>query len=146
MERTILTKLWKDSWDGDVWIAPWAKAVAGLTVEQAAWSPAAGRHSIWQNVVHVTFWRNYTLTVIAGRPKPSDAEVEKRQFAAPERVSLEAWAQTCAALKKSHDEIGAALASPSVSLDRLQYHLMHDAYHLGQIMQLRALQGLQPIM
>ena len=37
------------------------------------------------------------------------------------------------------------LADSNTPLDRLKYHLAHDAYHLGQIMQLRGLQGLQAI-
>jgi len=31
------------------------------------------------------------------------------------------------------------------ALMRFLYHLFHDNYHVGQIMQLRALQGLTPI-
>lgn len=38
--------------------------------------------------------------------------------------------------------IGGGKANP---LDRLQYHLFHNSYHLGQIMYLRAMQGLKPI-
>ena len=145
MDRATLLTLWTDSWDGDIWIAPWSKAITGLTAQQAAWTPAPGRHSIWQNVTHVVYWRNYTLDVIAGKPKPPAAEVEAHQFAVPSEITDAAWAHTSRQLMISHERIRAAIADPAASLDRIKYHLAHDAYHLGQIMQLRALQGLPPI-
>jgi len=145
MAREMLLELWKNWWDGDIWIAPWSKAIDGLTPQQAGWQPAPERHCIWQNVVHVTFWRTYTLRVIANQPKPSSEDVEAGNFAMPAVLDDSTWRAARSALKTSHDQIAAAMANPQVSLDRLKYHLAHDAYHLGQIMQLRALQNLPAI-
>lgn len=39
----------------------------------------------------------------------------------------------------------AAIADAGHTLDRLQYVPYHDSYHVGQIMLLRALQGMKPI-
>jgi len=138
MSRELLLDLWANWWDGDIWIAPWSKAIAGLTPKQAAWTPAKDRHSIWHNVAHVMFWRNYTLNVIAGKPKPASEQIDAANFAIPARLDDNAWREARDALKDSHDRIRAAM-------DRLKYHLAHDAYHLGQIMHLRALQNLPPI-
>lgn len=143
--REILQQLWNDAWAGNVWVAPWEQAVGKLTARQAAWRPAAGRHSIWQNVNHVVFWREYTLTLLAGRTKPTDEEAEVKNFCEPAGVDDAEWARTVAALRHSHERIGAAIADAANSLERLQYHLMHDAYHLGQIMLLRAMQGIPTI-
>ena len=74
MDRRTLLKLWDESWDQGIWIAPWSKAVRGLSPRQAALHPAAGRHSIWQIVNHVCIWREYTLTKLDGRPGPARGE------------------------------------------------------------------------
>lgn len=145
MDRAALTQMWKSWWVEDIWIAPWSKAVGGLTPQQAAWFPGPGRHSIWQTVNHVVFWRTYTLNVIAGKPKPDAAQVEALQFAGPASPSESAWADARRQLEATHTAIGDALANAAIPDDRLRYHLAHDAYHLGQIMYLRAMQGLAPI-
>ena len=145
MSREILLDLWTRWWEHDIWITPWSKAIDGLSAQQAAWQPAKDRHSIWQNVAHVTFWRTYTLTVIARQPKPSNTEVEAANFPLPAKVDETSWRVAKTALKDSHERIGAALADSGTPLDRLKHHLAHDAYHLGQIMQLRSLQGLSAI-
>lgn len=155
MERASLLELWDAWWDGDIWIAPWGKAVAGLNAEQAWWRPEAvggaggaggARHSIWQNVNHVVFWREYTLTTLAGNPKPSDEDVQARQFAQPAAPTEPAWAEAKGALERTHRAIRDAIADPSNPMDRLMNYLAHDAYHLGQIMYVRGMLGLAPVL
>ncbi|RJP31675.1 MAG: DinB family protein [Phycisphaerales bacterium] len=145
MDRQKLRQIWTQWWEGDIWIAPWSKALAGLTPQQAAWSPAPGRHSIWQLVTHVLFWRGVTFARLAGQPVPDDATIEAQQFAPPQRVDDDSWRATREALEQSHQRIIDAVSDDATPLDRFQYHLGHDAYHLGQIMYLRAMQGLPPI-
>ena len=145
MDRTVLLKLWDDSWSGDIWIAPWGKAVADLTPQQAAWKPNPNRHCIWQIVNHVCIWREYTLTRLDGRPGPSREQVDRDNFAMPPAQSQAAWQQTLDRLRTTHHDVRQAIAKPDSSLERVQYHLGHDCYHLGQIMYLRALQGMAPI-
>lgn len=136
---------WDEAWNEGLWAASWRKAVEGLTAEQAAWAPAPGRHSIWQIVNHLIFWREYTLDLLAGKPKPSPQDRDRLNFLAPERVTEQAWAQTRERLADSQRRIREALADEKTPLDRLPYHIPHDAYHVGQIMYLRAMQGLPAI-
>jgi hypothetical protein len=145
MDRTTLLKLWDESWTDGLWAAPWSKATAGVTPQQAAWKPAPDRHSIWQNVNHVSAWRELTLTRVDGRPGPRREDMDALNFAEPAAPTEAAWRDACARLKRTHDDCRAVIASPSGDISRLLYHLPHDMYHLGQIMQLRALQGLAPI-
>lgn len=145
MDRALLLKLWDESWDAGIWIAPWSKAIANLTPAQAAWTPGPGRHSIWQNVNHVSIWREYTLTQVDGRPGPTREQTERENFLQPATPGAPAWERAVQRLRDSHTAIRAAIAAPNISLERLPYHLGHDCYHLGQIMLLRAMQGLAPI-
>jgi hypothetical protein len=145
MNQALLLKLWDESWKDGIWIAPWSKAVDDLTPAQAAWTSSPGRHSIWQIVNHVCIWRETTLSRFDGRPGPSREELERDNFAEPSTPDQPAWDRTRARLRATHDDLRAAIAKPDAPLDRLPYHLGHDCYHLGQIMYLRAMQGLAPI-
>ena len=149
MDRESLLTLWDQWWDGDIWIAPWARALDGLTAGQAAWQPAgrdgSPRHSIWQNVTHILVWRGVTFDMLAGRPRPADADLDARNFAPPAEVTEPAWAAAREALADSHRRVRALIADPAVPLDRPRHHLAHDAYHLGQIMYIRALLGLPAV-
>jgi hypothetical protein len=45
----------------------------------------------------------------------------------------------------SHQELVQALRTADREFERFLYHLFHDNYHVGQIMQLRATQAVSPI-
>lgn len=149
MDREELLRIWDQSWDGDLWIAPWGRALEGLTAEQAAWRPrgrdGSERHSIWQNVTHILVWRNVTFDMLAGRPRPDEAELRARNFALPEAVTEPAWAAAREAFAESHRRMRALIADPAAPLERPHSHLVHDAYHLGQIMYIRAMLGLPAV-
>lgn len=144
MERHQLLELWNDMWQEGNWVPSWPDSLAELTAVQAAWTPDAKTRSAWQEVVHVTFWRQVTLDLMEGRPRPSDSEVERREFAAPKAVSEEAWSRTVADLQRTQEAIAAAIANEGRDVSRLPYHLIHDAYHLGRVTLLRAMQGTKP--
>jgi hypothetical protein len=145
MDRIMLLELWDESWSEGIWFGSWTKALDGLTAAQAAWRPQPGLHSIGQLVGHVAFWREYTLAKIGGQANPPADEVARRNFPDDASASEEAWRATQERLAASHRRIRDALANESVPLDRLRYHLAHDANHLGQILYLRRMQGLDPV-
>ncbi len=144
MGREKLIELWNDMWSEGNWVPSFPDSLAGLTAEEAAWTPDASCHSIWQEVVHVTFWRRVTLNRMAGGAPPGDEEVMKLEFAAPAIANDETWSDALAELKRSQDEIAAALQDPEQDAERILYHLIHDPYHLGRITQLRAMRGTPP--
>lgn len=145
MDQALLLKLWQESWDQNTWVASWSKAVTSLTAAQACWRPAPLRHCIWQIVNHVCIWRELTLSKIDGRKGPSTEELSRDNFAMPPAADAAGWKRSLDRLRITHEELRKAIATPGVSMERLPYHLTHDAYHLGQIMYLRALQDLPPI-
>ncbi len=144
MERSEMLELWNDMWKEGNWVPSWPDSLAGLSTDEAIWTPAAGSTCIWQEVVHVTFWRTVTLNQIAGQPQPSSEEVEEQQFAMPTDVSSESWSRAVSELKKTHDVIAAAIQDEGKDMTRIPYHLIHDAYHLGRITHLRVMQGTKP--
>ena len=144
MDRTQLLELWNDMWKEGNWIPSWPDSLQGLTPDEASWSPDPNCHSIWQEVVHVTFWRRVTLNGMAGIGSPSGEEVERLEFAVPEVVDVEHWDAAVYQLKATHDEIAAAILDESPDISRIPYHLIHDPYHLGRITQLRGMRGTPP--
>lgn len=144
MEREALVKLWEEAWEEGLWAAAWSKVVEGLTPEQAAWKPQPERHSIWQIVNHILFWREYSFRALAG-DKPDGAEVERRNWEEPAEASVAAWEATQRRYAESRQEVLRTLRGEEARLNRFLYHLPHDNYHIGQIMYLRAMLGLPPI-
>ncbi len=145
IERGPLTKLWEEAWAEGLWAAAWSKAVEGLTAQQAAWKPHPGRHSTWQIVNHILFWREITFRRLAGGGSPEQAEVDRRNWEEPAEVTEEAWEAARQRYADSHQEVLRVLRGEETRLNRFLYHLPHDSYHVGQVMYLRAMLGLPPI-
>ncbi len=144
MDREGLLAIWDAWWEGNIGVAPWSKALE-LTAAQAAWKPGPRLHSIWQNVNHIIFWHGYILDRLAGGDRLADAEVRARNFVEPEEATEDAWRSAREEFAASYRAMRAAIADEGNDPARLRDFVPHDAYHLGQIMHLRALQGLAAI-
>ena len=150
-DRELVIKWWSDAWTEGVWAASWSKSLEGLTPEQAGWQPpnAPGvpghRHSIWQNVLHMIFWREGWLRRVATGQKLSKEEIAVGSFPEVGEVTAEAWEQARARFKDTQDRMAAALKDASPKNELLIYFLPHDCYHFGQINLLRAMLGFAPL-
>lgn len=143
--REFVAVWWEEAWDEGLWAASWSKSIDGLTAAQAAWSPAPGHHSIWQIVLHMIFWRESWLRRVATGQKPTPDELERLNFPRIEDKSDAAWAEARHRFADTQVRLGQGLRNSSSEADPLAYFLPHDAYHIGQINYLRAMQGLKPI-
>jgi hypothetical protein len=144
-ERETLIELWDNAWHHGLWAAPWSKALEDLTPPQATWKSHPGRHSIWQVVHHLLFWRQVTLCLARGTPRPDQTETQRRNWEEPLETTADAWRETVRRYEASQQEMVQALKTTDRESERFLYHLFHDNYHIGQIMQLRAMQDLTPI-
>ena len=144
MERAEMLDLWNEQWREGNWVPSGPDSLAGVTAENAAWKPDDRTHSIWQEVVHTIFWRKATLTIMDGGSSPSGEDVERLEFAAPEPPTEETWSATLSELEQTQEAIAAAIQDESKDVTRVPYHILHDAYHLGRITQLRRMQGTEP--
>ncbi len=147
----MLATFWDNAWNEGVWAASWRKSLEGLTAQQAAWAPpsAAGvqgtRHSIWQIVLHVCFWREDAVRRLTDPSKPTEAALAAGNFPVVTDVSEAAWSAAKARFEKSQMRIATALATAGTDTSRLMYMLPHDCYHFGQVNLIRAMLGLAPI-
>jgi uncharacterized damage-inducible protein DinB len=142
-----------EAWAEGLWAASWPKSLEGLTAEQAAWQPPAApgagvgpRHSIWQIVEHMIFWRETWLRRIDGGPRqvPKD-ELAAKNFPQPREVTEAAWGATRRRFEESHELVARALQERGPEADPMLYFLPHDSYHFGQVNYLRAMLGLKAI-
>lgn len=121
-----------------------------VSAEQAAWRPGAGRHNIWEIVVHVAYYKYVLWRRITGEKRgafPYSAEKTWGDwFSRPDRISDAAWKSDLALLKEYHDKLREVVANLDPSIDpktwaKTEYQVIgaayHDIYHAGQIQLLK---------
>lgn len=144
-DRDLVGAWWDEAWNQGLWAASWSKSIDGLTPQQAAWIPAPGRHSIWQIVMHMVFWRESWIRRAADGVKPSPTELATLNFPTLTDTSAAAWETARKRFAESQDNVAKAIRQAWPGSEPLMYLLPHDCYHFGQINYLRAMQGLKAI-
>jgi hypothetical protein len=148
--RSVLLAQLRSTHNKAEWFVPINTAVAGLTPEQARWiptsntpNPAPADHSVGMLAYHLLFWNSDALAKFKGEkapPPPTDNTETFNKFDAtnwPDTVKkldavLTAWEQ---AVESADD---AKLAANAATIAHIG---THNAYHLGQILEIRKLQG-----
>lgn len=133
--------------------APLLTSVHDLTAAQAAWKPSPERNSIWKIVNHVSLWKEYSARRMAGEPPRPFGWAKEVDWQEILEVTEEAWRASVQRLRHAHAAVKAELAKRSdddlerplpggrYPLYRIQSVAVHNAYHVGQIRYIRALQG-----
>lgn len=125
------------------WFVPINTAVEGLTAEQASWQPTGGGHSAGQLAYHLLFWNRQNLQKLKGEPQEKFGGNNDETFT---RFDDRQWADTV----KQLDQVMADLETLVESADEKKLSSMattignictHNAYHIGQIVYVRKLQG-----
>lgn len=139
--------------DRNLWHAPIRRLLEGLTTGQALWKPAPERHSIWEIVRHMNFWRTYVIARLAQAPLPDPAtgdwSVPPGTGESDWQAELQAYDQTQQRLVEVVRSLTGSrlMAAADDDTGVRVYHwvaglLAHDSYHAGQIAYLRAMQGI----
>jgi len=142
--RAVLLEQFRDTWVDQDWFVPVMKALDGVTAKQAAWKPADSAHSIGELAYHIWYWNREQLDKFNGRkPAPYSGDNNETFTAFTE----DAWQKVVTQLNdvmkgwetaiKTADE--AKLRTWASVIDHLNTHI---AYHTGQIMYVRKLQGI----
>lgn len=144
MDRSLLLELWNDMWTEGNWVPSWPDSLKGVTADHALWKPDLQCRSIWEETVHVTYWRRVTLHRMEGGAAPTEEEIANLEFALPEDPNEREWRAAVDSLRETQHELAAAIEDPDKDMTRIPHHLIHDAYHLGRIIQVRQMQGTAP--
>ena len=141
--KSILLEQLKSTHYVKDWFVPVDSAITGLTVAQANWTDGKGNHSIAQLTSHLIFWNERLLQQFRGE-KPEKYNGNNSETFAP--VDEKTWPAT---IKKIDDVltqmekvIEAADEAKLVKMYNTIAHISaHNAYHVGQILYVRKLQG-----
>jgi len=141
--RGILLAQLHSTHDKAEWFVPERVAVAGLTADQANWTPGKGQHSVGQLAYHLWFWDSRALEQFKGEKSAAfngnnDETFDNfnpAQWDDLQKKLDQVMTDWEAAVEAADDRKIAARAS-------LIAHVgTHNAYHLGQILYVRKLEG-----
>jgi uncharacterized damage-inducible protein DinB len=141
--RGILVELLKTTHDKEDWFVPGNVAIAGLTPEQARWTDGKGGHSVGQLTYHLVFWNSQELAKFKGEKPPAFGGNNEETF---NDFDAKKWADTV----KQYDDVMTAWEKAVEAADdkklaewasAVDHVATHNAYHIGQILYVRKLQG-----
>jgi uncharacterized damage-inducible protein DinB len=141
--RGVLLEQLHTTHDVEDWFVPANIAVQGLTPEQANWNPGHGGHSVGQLAYHLWFWNTRELEHFNGQ-KP--AAFDGNNDETFNNFSAAQWDDLVKKLDKVMSDWETAVqnaddAKLSANASVIAHVGAHNAYHLGQILYVRKLEG-----
>jgi hypothetical protein len=133
----------KNSYDKPNWYAPLKNATDGLTAAQVNWKDSAGNHSIGELVSHLIFWNERNLIAFRGNKPPDFSGNNEETF---EKFSSVNWELAVTKLDSIQRQLNAIIESATPEelegwSSDLASICSHNAYHTGQILYIRKLNG-----
>jgi uncharacterized damage-inducible protein DinB len=127
-------------------------SIRGVTPPQAAWRPAAGRHNVWELVVHAAYWKYVAWRRMTGAKRGSFPLDGSNWMTRPQDTTTKAWKADVQLLEETHRTLRQAVAalgpadlprrpkgSKVSNLALVTGIAAHDLYHAGQIQLLKRL-------
>ena len=141
--RTVLVEQLKTTHNKKEWFVPVNAALEGLTPEQAMWKDGSGNHSIGQLAYHLLFWNQRQLANFKAEKETAFSGNNEETFNGFDKNS---WTQMVTKLDNVLSErekiVMAADESKLKSWAPTIANIStHNAYHTGQIIFVRKLQG-----
>lgn len=141
--RGVLLEQLRTTHDQEDWSVPASIAVAGLTADQAKWTPGPGQHSVGQLAYHLWFWDTQSLARFEGEKPPAFSGNNDETFndftPAQWDDLVKKLNQVLADWDKAVESADDAKLAANASL--ISHVAAHNAYHVGQILYVRKLQG-----
>ena len=152
--RSLLSDQFSTCYDKNGWFVSVRNAVDGLNVEQAAWKPTDDVNCIWETLSHLTYYNNAYLQRFKGIDFQYDVDNNDQTFSVGEYdesswqgdvAQFDAVMTEWRSLIESADESKLAELVPNKG-DTTWAEIIglintHNAYHAGQILVMRKLQG-----
>ncbi|WP_261134405.1 DinB family protein [Bacillus sp. Marseille-Q3570] len=159
------------SWDTETWFLPLESALKGLDSTDASWQPPGGGNTIWQTVNHLNYYNALLVRQIndttpgkkTSDRKPSFGDIGeppdskwKEIFAentfgdSGDPTDSEKWKAVLADTHLICENLRKLLAQVNdIQLDEervgvLARQILHNVYHIGQIVLIRKQQGSWP--
>ncbi|WP_442598583.1 DinB family protein [Neobacillus sp. D3-1R] len=151
--KELIQKQLEFSYGTEDWYPPLKDALTGLTAEQANWKPeGVAVNSIWENASHILFYKERLLAQLQGETFQHSAQDNDDTF---QYCTELAWEEMLVRCNDNQNKLEKLIGSfteedfnkefNGKSFSKMISSInMHDAYHTGQIIQIRKLQGSWP--
>ena len=149
--RSILLAQLRSTHNKEEWFVPINVAVAGLTPEQAKWipksegpnNPAPADHSVGMVTNHLLFWNAESLAKLKGEKGAAIPGDNKETFNDFDAKSWPSTAQKLDAVLTEMEHLVETASDEQLAkwADGIAHISAHNAYHVGQIIYIRKLQG-----
>ena len=152
-EIELLLELLDEGFSRAAWHGPNLRgSIRGVTAREAATSPKAKRHNIWEIVVHSAYWKYAVRRRLVGEKRGSFTLPGSNWFDRKKDRSEKAWRADIALLEREHRALREAVArfpaeslgsrvhgSKSAARRLIAGIAFHDVYHAGQIQLIKKL-------
>jgi uncharacterized damage-inducible protein DinB len=154
--KDTLTEGWDLTQNIEGWYPPLNDALKNVTHDQATWSaPGNASNTIEQIVNHLLYYKKRFLFRLEGKNWNATIRSNDETFSAMNEISSLPWEQLVAELSSVNKQIRDTILKlsdgdldlnlPDQPIGKQILNLiMHDAYHTGQIVFIRKLQGSWP--
>jgi uncharacterized damage-inducible protein DinB len=141
--RSVLLEQLKTTHDKNDWFVSPSKSVEGLAPEQVTWTDGKGNHSIGQLAYHLVFWNSQELAKFKGE-KP--AKFDGNNDETYNNFDAKTWAATVRQLDQVMTDLEKFVETATDTQlakfgPEIAHIGTHNAYHTGQIIYIRRLQG-----
>ena len=155
MSKQTLLRQYDRCYNENGWFAAVKNVIGDVGYEQAAWKPVDAVNCIWESLSHITYYNNAYLQRFKGEIYEYDVENNDQTFSVGEYDEASWQADIAyfdAVMKEWRDLIAGADESkfdqPVSQENRVTWAELisdvnaHNAYHGGQIVLLRKMQGI----
>ncbi|WP_088041529.1 DinB family protein [Bacillus sp. EAC] len=147
----LLLNVLDTTFDKESWYAPLKHAIDGINAEQASWRPAGqSATTIWETVNHLIYYKERLVANIEGR-QWTRIDGNETFYITEQSNDDNEWKKVVDRLETIHNSLRHLLSKMSdEDLDQNSFEsnlldiMLHDAYHTGQIIQIRKMQGSWP--
>jgi hypothetical protein len=141
--KSILLEQLRSTHNKKDWFVDAMTAVNGLTPEQASWKDGKGNHSAGQLTYHLVFWNRRSLAKFKGEPASKFSGNNEETF---DNFDAKTWSATVRELDEAMTELEELVENAEENqvkgwASEIEKIGAHNAYHIGQIVYIRRLQG-----
>jgi uncharacterized damage-inducible protein DinB len=155
MNKESILKQFATCYDENGWFVAVRNVLEGVTAEQAAWKPEGTNNSIWESLAHITFYNNAYVQRFKGIDYKYSITDNDETFEAPKQPTEAEWNAEVSKFDSVMRELRALIDAADESklseqvsetntaswAELLSNINAHNAYHGGQMLLIRKLQG-----
>jgi len=156
MTKEVLLKQFDSCYDENGWFVAVRNVLEGVTAEQAAWKAEGTNNSIWESLSHLTFYNSAYVQRFKGVDYKYSTNDNDETFTVPDNPSEDDWIaevskfdSTMLELRELIEAADASKFDQAVSetnqaswAELILNINAHNAYHGGQMLLIRKLQGI----